>query len=107
MVNERRGLVDPDGIGDGLRRWGTPDETFGVCSVGDIESGLAGLVDARNQTVVDAGGCHHADAGVAVLVVVPGEEVVAKPTSLPSVPIMGGTLAGLRLSLLGEKDFST
>ena len=50
------------------------DEPFGVLRVGVGEDGGPVLVDGVGVAVVDVGGGVHADAGVAVGVVVPAEE---------------------------------
>lgn len=69
------GSVDPRGVGE-LRRFGPfADEPFGVCGVGGIAYTGTLVTDRLGQAVVDVGGGVQADAGVAVFVVVPTEEV--------------------------------
>ena len=46
--------------------------------VSGVESQLSAFPDGHCETVVDHGGCHHADSGVAVFVVVPGKESLAE-----------------------------
>ena len=55
--------------------WGSP-EAVGVGGVGVVEDGLALGADGVGSSVVDVGWGVEADAGVAVLVVVVGEELV-------------------------------
>ena len=53
-------------------RW--PDKAFGMRRVGDIESSLPVFTNSCGHAVMDYGGSHHADSGVAMVVVVPGEK---------------------------------
>ncbi len=69
------GWVDPGDVGD----WwcgGWSAEAVGFEGVGVVEDGLAVGSDGVVVAVVDAGGGVVADAGVAVVVVVVGEELV-------------------------------
>ena len=70
-------FVDPD-LG-GRCEWfgGLVDEAFGVDAIGGIENGLALFPDQRGLVVVDHGRGDHADSGVAMFIVVPGEECLA------------------------------
>ena len=43
---------------------------------------VAGFHELRGQAVMDHGGSHHADSGVAMLVVVPGEEGLAESAAV-------------------------
>jgi hypothetical protein len=54
------------------------DEAFGVGGVGRIENLCAVSADRVGAAVVDISGCVERDAGVAVLVLVPTEEVTAR-----------------------------
>lgn len=53
------------------------DKALGMSDISGIESQLPIFANFGGQTVVHHGGRHHADPGVMVLVVVPGEEGVA------------------------------
>ena len=69
------GWVDPGDVGDlGCLWWSA--ESVGVGGVGVVEDGLAVCADGVVVAAVDAGGGVVADAGVAVVVVVVGEERV-------------------------------
>ena len=71
------GFVDPRGRGQ--RGWpGRPrDEALRGARVGLIEDAGALFVDLLRAPFVHGGGSHEADPGVAVLVVVPVEELAA------------------------------
>ncbi len=77
-----RWLVDPGGDRQFGRCGGLEDESLGVGGVGGAEGGGAGGLDGSGAVVVDVGGGIQAEAGVAVLVVVPGEEVLAPGAGL-------------------------
>lgn len=49
-------------------------EALGVCEIGRLQDGGALLPEHGRGAKIDRGRSHEADAGVAVLVVVPGEE---------------------------------
>ena len=48
-----------------------------MIAIGGIENDLAVIADGERSTVVHHGGRHHSDSGVAMMVVVPGEECLA------------------------------
>ena len=54
------------------------DEAFRVSVEGAIESVLARRVDSVGLTVMDLIGCHQADAGMVMLLIVPIEEAAAE-----------------------------
>jgi hypothetical protein len=70
-------LVDPAVVGD-LGWAGSPGEALGVGGAGGVEGVLAGLVDGAGGREVDRGRGVPADPGMAVDVVVLGEEPVAE-----------------------------
>jgi hypothetical protein len=57
-------------------------EAFGVGGVGGGQDLSAGLVELSGAAVVDGLGGHHRDPGMAVLAVVPGEELLAEATGI-------------------------
>jgi Transposase len=77
------GLVDPDLLWKvGRSRWAT-DKAIRVSQVGQVECPLTILADPDGQAVMDCGGSHHTDSRVAMLIVIPDEEVLAEgPTVL-------------------------
>jgi hypothetical protein len=79
------GLVDPGG--DRQLWWDgrLADEPFGVALVGGVEHASAGRVQPGRLAVVDGGGGHQPDPGVAVLVVVPVKERAAVPAGVVDV----------------------
>ena len=72
------GLVDPRGGRQCGRAWRVADEALGSRGVGGVQDACAIGVDGVRLAVVDGGGGHQADPGVAVLLVVPVEEVAAE-----------------------------
>ena len=54
------------------------DEAFGMDAIGGIENGLALFENERGLVVVDHGRRHQTESGMAVFVVVPGEEALAE-----------------------------
>ena len=58
------------------------DEALGVSSVGGVEHDLALLANGGGEAEVDHGGRHHADAGVAMFVVVPRKEMLTKGAAI-------------------------
>jgi len=58
------------------------DKPFGVGGVSGAEHAGAGCLDGAGAVVVDAGGGVQGEARVAMLVVVPGEEVLAPGAGL-------------------------
>jgi hypothetical protein len=73
----RFGLVDPGDVGHvGYLGW--PAEAVGLGGVDVVEDGLAVPADGVVVAVVDTGWGVVADAGVAVVVVVVGEELVGE-----------------------------
>lgn len=86
-----RWSVDPDLGRDGLGPGWTLDEGFGVGGVG---SG-AGLAQAVRPAVMDVGRGEHGDPAVAVLAVLPSEEVGAEgPGVLDRVEPIGKAQVG-------------
>ena len=86
------GLVDPCG-GRQLGRDGrSADEPLGVALVGGVEHEAAGGVQRRRVPVVDGGGGHQSDPGVAVGVVVPVDERAAVSAGVLDVVEPGGEL---------------
>jgi hypothetical protein len=77
VSGDLRRLVDPGG-GRQLGRDGrSTDEPFGVLGVGGVEHDGPGGMQVLGVAVVDGGGGHQADPGVAVGVVVPVHERAA------------------------------
>ena len=70
------GFVDPDRFGQRWRHRGSLDEAFGVQGVGAVEHDRTLLADGLRVAVVDVEGGVEPDAGVAVLEVVPVEELL-------------------------------
>ena len=68
------GWVDPGG--GGFPGWSGRllDEAFGMFGKGAVESGLTGGMDGIGLSVVDLVWGHQAQAGVVVVLVIPGEE---------------------------------
>jgi len=58
------------------------DEVLRVSLIGGIEDSLALLPDQRGLVVVDHGRGHQAERGMAVLVVIPGEEAQAEAAGI-------------------------
>jgi len=76
------GWVDP-GRGWHCRWFGQfVDEAFWVCVIGAGKGLLAGGVDGVYLSVMDLIGCHQADAGGVVGLVVPGEERPAEGSGI-------------------------
>ena len=71
-------MIDPNLLWERQGGWRFADEALRVGEVGGIEDGLALLEDRGRLAEVDPGGREHANAGVAMVVVVPGEETVAE-----------------------------
>ncbi len=69
------GWVDPGDVGHARCLWWL-SESLGLGCVGVVEDGLAVSADGVMVAVVDAGGGVVADAGVAVVMVVVGEELI-------------------------------
>ena len=96
------GLVDPDLLG--MVQWSgrSADEAIWVSRVGDIERPLAVLADGGRQAVVDHGGSHHSDSGVAMIIVIPGEELLTESAAVldatESVGKLGAVLHGAKLA---------
>ena len=72
------GLVDPRRRRYRRRCRRPADEPLGVGRVGGVEDAGAVGVDGVRAAVVDRGGGHQADSGVAVVVVVVVEELAAE-----------------------------
>ena len=75
-------FVDPDLLRKRQRDWWLADEAVRVGRVGRVEDELTVLADRRGQAVVDHGWGHHADSGVAMVVVIPGKERVAEDAAI-------------------------
>lgn len=77
------------------------DESFGVGGVGRLKDSGAVVLDGRGASVVDVDRGVHPDAGVAMLGVVPAEEIVSKrPGVLDRAEMfgkVGSVLVGLEL----------
>jgi len=76
------GRVDPGGSGQRWRDGGLPDEAFGMSGAGGREHLLASAVLMGRLAGVDGLRGEEADAGVAMLGVVPGEEAATERTSI-------------------------
>jgi len=78
-------------------------EAVWVCQKGFIEGGLPSGMDSLGSAVVDAVGCHVADARVLVLVVVKGEELLTESACIGQAAEarreVGAVLQGLELGL--------
>ena len=61
--------------------WGLSNKALRMREVSGIEHELTLSDDMLSLTVVDHGRCEKADAGVAVLMVVPGEELLGERPS--------------------------
>ena len=72
------GLVDPGSGRERRRRRRSLDEAFGRRGVGGRKDAGAVGVDRFGASVMDGVGGHEADPGVAVLAVVPGEELATE-----------------------------
>ena len=71
------GRVDPGCAWQFRRGWWLADEAFGVGVVGGVQDLGASGLDGCGPAVVDVGGGVQAEPAVPVLVVIPGEEVLA------------------------------
>ena len=88
------GLIQ-DVPGSVWRGGGLADEALGVGVVGGGQDAGALGLDGCGAAVVDVGGGVQAEPAVAVLVVVPGEEVLAvRPGGLDRAEAARGTRAG-------------
>ena len=67
--------IDPCSRWFGWGLWGFPDEAFRIFSERDIEDLLADFMDGIGLPVVNLVRGHEADAGMVVVLIVPGEEV--------------------------------
>ena len=70
------------------------DESLGSRRVGGLQDALAVGVECLRLAVVDGGGGHQADPGVAVLVLVPVEERAAERAGVFDVLEAVGELGG-------------
>ena len=70
--------IDPDGGGFGGWYGGLFDEALGIGVEGVVEGPLSGGVDVVGLAVVDLVGGHEAEAGMVMVLVVPGEEAAAE-----------------------------
>ena len=75
-------LIDPDLLWQQMRPGRLTDETFWMKLIGGIENALAVFMDCRCEAIVDHGGSHHADPRVTMVLVVPGEEGLAKSAAI-------------------------
>lgn len=78
VVSRFLGWVDPGSGWHGGWFGHFADEAFRVCLVGAGEDLLSGGVDGVCLAVMDLIGCHQANAGMMVVLIVPGEEVAAE-----------------------------
>jgi hypothetical protein len=69
------GQVDADDLGQRWRGGKTALEALGTCGVGGLQDGGALLVQGLSATEVHRVRGHEANAGVAMLIVVPSEEL--------------------------------
>jgi hypothetical protein len=73
-----------------------------VSQVGGVENRLPLFPDAGRLAVMDHGGRHHADPGVAMLVVVPREESLAEGAAVlnaaEAIGKLGALLQGAELA---------
>ena len=69
--------VDPGVRGDFRWLGRLADESLGVCLESGGQDGIAVFADGRGVSVVNVGGGVQAEAAVPVVVVVPGEELLA------------------------------
>jgi hypothetical protein len=84
------GWVDVHGLGELGRLWWAGDEAFGMSGEGGVEGDGALAADLAGGAVVDRRGGVEPDAGVAVLAVVPGEEVDAEGSGVVDAGEAGG-----------------
>ena len=79
-------FVDPDLLRrrERLRRF--TDEAFGMSTVGCVENGAPPLDGFRRQTMMNHSRREKAQSGMAVLVVIPGEELPRERTSILKGP---------------------
>ena len=82
----RGGAVDPGGCWKPRRGGWLADEPFRAGGIGGGQGDGAGGGDVASPAVVDVGGGVQRDAGVAMLIVLPGEEFLA-----PGAGGLGGT----------------
>ncbi len=68
---------------------GSANEALRMKPISDIENGLAFLEELGSLAVMDVCRCHRAQAGMAMSMVIPGEEVLAEAAG-----ILDGTKAG-------------
>ena len=97
------GLLIQAAVGSSGGLGGSADEPLGRRGVGGVEDALALGVERLGVAVVDRGGGHQADPGVAVGVVVPVEELAAERAGLldvlEAVGELGPVLQRLELRL--------
>ena len=77
MVSVFSGGLIQECAGRSWRLWRVADESFGMGEIGGCQDGRPAGLDGWGVAVVDVGGGVQAEAAVAVLVVIPGEEVLA------------------------------
>ena len=97
------GLLIQAAVGSSGGAGGLPDEPFGVACVRGVEHAGAGGVQLLGVAVVDGGWGHQPDPGVAVVVVVPVEELAAVRAGVLDVVEprgeLGPVLQGLEVRL--------
>ena len=73
-----------------------------VGQVGSVEDGLAFFPDGRSLAEVDHGGRQHTDAGMSMVVVIPGEESLAESVAVlkaaEAIGELGAILHGAELA---------
>lgn len=74
--------VDPDGVGQSKVSRRLFDEPFGMQVVGGVKHRLPFGNDLGSFSVVHIGRCQQIESGVMVLVVVPGEELLAESAAV-------------------------
>ena len=78
------------------------NEAVRVGQVGGVENGLTLFTDGRSLAEVDHGGRQHADAGMAMVVVIPGEESLAEGVAVlkaaEAIGELGAILHGAKLT---------
>ena len=75
-------FVDPDLLRRGQRLGRLADEAFGMSAVSGIENGAPPLNGFRRQTMMHHSRREQAQSGMAVFIVIPGEELLGEGTGI-------------------------
>ena len=71
-------FIDPDLLRRGQRLGRLADEALGMSAVGGVENSTAPFNRFRSQTIMNNSRREKAQSGMAVLVVIPGEELLGE-----------------------------